>query len=229
LPEGPEAKYFGRKPLFETIHEFIPSVLRPASDEAMGVVPSRLMDGQDSPITNFSPDEIRRLSKRFSKLDTDKSGGISLDEIMALPELKSNPLVKRVYNIMDKDSNGNVDLKEFLTVFNQVVEPVLKTSSGRFTARNNEFYETRLRFAFKIYDVDGDGYISRDDLFQAIKIMVGKNSLSEVQIWQMVNRTWRYMANKQENDHLDFEQFCAMLEGSKVLENFANKMVIKSV
>ena len=41
---------------------------------------------------------------------------------------------------------------------------------------------------------------------QAIKLMVGKGSLNDVQIWQIVNRTWRYMANKQENDHLDFEQ-----------------------
>merc|ERR1719300_376545 len=42
---------------------------------------------------------------------------------MALPELKSNPLVKRVYKIMDKDSNGNVDLKEFLAAFSQLIEP----------------------------------------------------------------------------------------------------------
>lgn len=197
----------------------------------MGAGGSQLLSGQDSPVTNFSPDEIRRLSKRFSKLDTDKSGGISLDEIMALPELKSNPLVKRVYNIMDKDSNGNVDLKEFMNAFSQVMEPCrdVNSTGPEPTARNSQFYEARLRFAFKVYDVDGDGYISRDDLFQAIKIMVGKNSLKEDQIWQLVNRTWRYMANKQENDHLDFEQFCAMLQGSKVRENLATKMVINNV
>ena len=65
----------------------------------MGAAGSRPGD-----VTSFSADEIRRLSKRFSKLDTDKSGGISLDEIMALPELRGNPLVKRVYTIMGKSS-----------------------------------------------------------------------------------------------------------------------------
>ncbi|RMX38790.1 hypothetical protein pdam_00017683 [Pocillopora damicornis] len=59
-------------------------------------------------------DEIRRLGKRFRKLDLDKSGALSVDEFMSLPELQQNPLVQRVIDIFDTDGNGEVDFKEFI-------------------------------------------------------------------------------------------------------------------
>lgn len=62
----------------------------------------------------FSPvdaDEIRRLGKRFRKLDLDNSGALSIDEFMSLPELQQNPLVQRVIDIFDADGNGEVDFK----------------------------------------------------------------------------------------------------------------------
>ena len=59
-------------------------------------------------------DEIRRLGKRFRKLDLDNSGALSIDEFMSLPELQQNPLVQRVIDIFDADGNGEVDFKEFI-------------------------------------------------------------------------------------------------------------------
>lgn len=56
-------------------------------------------------------DEIRRLGKRFRKLDLDNSGALSIDEFMSLPELQQNPLVQRVIDIFDADGNGEVDFK----------------------------------------------------------------------------------------------------------------------
>ena len=45
---------------------------------------------------NFDAEEIKRLGKRFKKLDLDNSGSLSVDEFMSLPELQQNPLVQRV-------------------------------------------------------------------------------------------------------------------------------------
>ena len=56
-------------------------------------------------------EEIKRLGKRFKKLDLDKSGSLSVDEFMSLPELQQNPLVQRVIDIFDTDGNGEVDFK----------------------------------------------------------------------------------------------------------------------
>lgn len=62
-------------------------------------------------VTHFDADEIRRLGKRFRKLDLDKSGALSVEEFMSLPELQQNPLVQRVIEIFDTDGNGEVDFK----------------------------------------------------------------------------------------------------------------------
>jgi len=62
-------------------------------------------------IFSVDPDEIRRLGKRFRKLDLDNSGSLSVDEFMTLPELQQNPLFQRVIDIFDSDGNGEVDFK----------------------------------------------------------------------------------------------------------------------
>lgn len=70
-------------------------------------------------------DEIKRLGKRFKKLDLDNSGSLSVEEFMSLPELQQNPLVQRVIDIFDTDGNGEVDFKgeaylvDFANTFNQ--------------------------------------------------------------------------------------------------------------
>jgi len=65
---------------------------------------------------HFSVDaeEIKRLGKRFRKLDLDQSGSLSVEEFMSLPELHQNPLVQRVIDIFDTDGNGEVDFKGML-------------------------------------------------------------------------------------------------------------------
>lgn len=70
--------------------------------------------------TTVDPDEIKRLGKRFRKLDLDNSGSLSIDEFMSLPELQQNPLVQRVIDIFDADGNGEVDFKGeiFSKIFN---------------------------------------------------------------------------------------------------------------
>lgn len=102
--------------------------------------------------STFDVEEIKRLGKRFKKLDLDGSGSLSVEEFMSLPELQQNPLVARVIEIFDTDGNGEVDFKEFIEGMSQ------------FSVKGNK--EAKLNFAFKIYDVDKDGYISNGELFQ---------------------------------------------------------------
>ncbi|OZC07959.1 EF hand [Onchocerca flexuosa] len=63
--------------------------------------------------------ELRRLARRFKKLDLDGSGSLSVDEFMSLPELQQNPLVQRVIDIFDEDGDGEVDFREFIQGISQ--------------------------------------------------------------------------------------------------------------
>ncbi|XP_050733076.1 calcineurin subunit B type 2 isoform X2 [Eriocheir sinensis] len=150
--------------------------------------------------SNFDADEIRRLGKRFRKLDLDNSGSLSVEEFMSLPELQQNPLVQRVIDIFDADGNGEVDFKEFIQGMSQ------------FSVKGDK--ESKMRFAFRIYDMDNDGYISNGELFQVLKMMVG-NNLKDTQLQQIVDKTILF-ADKDEDGKISFDEFCSVVGNTDV-------------
>ena len=64
-------------------------------------------------------------------------------------------------SLLDKDGNNKIDFQEFLSALN--------------TLSFGQDRDVKLRFAFDVYDMDGDGKISNSDLFASVKMMVGKN------------------------------------------------------
>jgi len=150
--------------------------------------------------TNFDPEEIKRLGKRFKKLDLDNNGALSVEEFMSLPELQQNPLVQRVIDIFDEDQNGEVDFKEFIQGVSQ------------FSVKGDK--SSKLKFAFKIYDMDNDGYISNGELFQVLKMMVGSN-LKDTQLQQIVDKTILF-ADKDEDGKINFEEFCEVVGNTDI-------------
>ncbi|KAF7483995.1 calcineurin subunit B type 2 [Marmota monax] len=150
--------------------------------------------------SHFEPEEIKRLGRSFKKLDFDKSGTLSVNEFMSLPELQQNPLVKRVIDIFDTDGNGEVDFTEFIR------------GTSQFSVKGDE--EQKLMFAFRIYDVDKDGYISNGELFQVLKMMVG-NNLKDWQLQQLVDKTIIIM-DKDGDGKLSFEEFSAVVRDLEV-------------
>uniref|UniRef100_A0A4W6DL48 Protein phosphatase 3 regulatory subunit B, alpha n=1 Tax=Lates calcarifer TaxID=8187 RepID=A0A4W6DL48_LATCA len=142
----------------------------------------------------FDADEIKRLGKRFKKLDLDNSGSLSVEEFMSLPELQQNPLVQRVIDIFDTDGNGEVDFQGKLLI-----------------ERTVSLLCSDISFAFRIYDMDKDGYISNGELFQVLKMMVG-NNLKDTQLQQIVDKTI-INADKDGDGRISFEEFCAVVGG----------------
>ncbi|XP_065062675.1 calcineurin subunit B type 1-like [Rhopilema esculentum] len=151
-------------------------------------------------VTHFDSDEIRRLGKRFRKLDLDGSGTLSVEEFMSLPELQQNPLVQRVIEIFDTDGNKEIDFKEFIEGISQ------------FSVKGDK--NSKLRFAFQIYDIDQDGYISNGELFQVLKMMVG-NNLKEVQLQQIVDKTILQF-DKDGDGKISFQEFCDVVASMDV-------------
>ena len=76
-------------------------------------------------------------------------------------ELANNPLVRRVIAVLDRNNDGNISFLEFVQGLNSL-------SAGASQ-------EEKLRFAFQIYDINNDGFISNGELFQVLKMMVGNN------------------------------------------------------
>lgn len=75
--------------------------------------------------------------------------------------------------IFDEDGGGDVDFQEFVS------------GLSAFSSKGNK--EEKLHFAFKVYDIDRDGYISNGELFIVLKMMVGSN-LKDQQLQQVGGR-----------------------------------------
>jgi len=141
------------------------------------------------------------------KLDRDSSGSIDKNEFMSIPGVSSNPLAARIMEVFDTDNSGDVDFQEFITG--------LSIFSGRGSK------DDKLNFAFKIYDIDKDGYISNGELFIVLKIMVG-NNLDDEQLQQIVDRT--IMENDNDGDgRLDFQEFKNAIETTEVIKSLTLK------
>ncbi|KAG9509022.1 Calcineurin subunit B type 2 [Fragariocoptes setiger] len=180
--------------------------------------------------SNFDADEIKRLGKRFKKLDIDNSGSLSVDEFMTLPELQQNPLVQRVIDIFDTDQNGEVDFKEFIQGVSQFSvkgdkESKLKCkyihghkmlNSIRSNITLTLFFKSSINHtvAFRIYDMDNDGFISNGELFQVLKMMVG-NNLKDGQLQQIVDKTILF-ADKDEDGKISFDEFCSVVGNTDI-------------
>ena len=155
--------------------------------------------------TNISSElnatELKRLSKRFNKIDNDQSGSLTLAELKRIPGLEENPLLNRFFSIVDKDNNGEIDFQEF-------IQCLLESSISA---------ESKLKFAFQIYDIDNDGFISKSELYQVLKLMTG-NSLIDIQIKQLVNRTILY-ADKDKDGKISFDEFRNLFNNNDIVFN----------
>ncbi|CDZ98738.1 calcium calmodulin-dependent protein phosphatase [Phaffia rhodozyma] len=148
--------------------------------------------------SNFSAQELQRLKKRFMKLDRDGSGSIDKDEFLQIPQIATNPLSSRMIAIFDEDGGGTVDFQEFV--------------GGLSAFSSKGAREEKLKFAFKVYDMDRDGFISNGELFLVLKMMVGSN-LKDQQLQQIVDKTIME-ADKDGDGKINFEEFTAMVENT---------------
>lgn len=103
-------------------------------------------------------------------------------------------------SIFDEDGGGDVDFEEFVG------------GLSAFSNKGNK--EQKLRFAFKVYDIDRDGYISNGELFIVLKMMVGSN-LKDQQLQQIVDKTIME-ADLDKDGKISFEEFTKMVESTDV-------------
>ncbi|KAI0562669.1 hypothetical protein FGB62_55g153 [Gracilaria domingensis] len=106
--------------------------------------------------TNLQQSEVKRLYKRFQKLDRTQSGTLDATNLLMVPELAMNPLHPRLISIFE-----NVNFQQFVT------------NIGAFTSGADP--ARKIDFTFRVYDVDDDGYISTHDLEHILSLLVGNH------------------------------------------------------
>ena len=102
--------------------------------------------------SRLSEEEVKKLKENFQKIDTNGDGMLSLEEVKkAISHNKGISLsnVEQIFKSIDTDNSGNIDYTEFIAA----------SLDKNIYLQENKLYE-----AFKLFDVDGSGKISKDEI-----------------------------------------------------------------
>jgi len=180
---------------------------------------------QISEETGFTSNQIERLWSRFTSLDKQQKGHLTREDFLRIPELAINPLGDRIVHAFFRDSSnkdeeeggkfGGASEKEIVN-FPDFVRVLAHFRPIKKNVEKNKMNSRveKLRFAFRMYDLDGDDKISKEELLAVLTMMVGAN-ISEDQLVSIAERT--IMEADDDKDNLiSFDEFCKVLERTDV-------------
>ncbi|XP_022926931.1 calcium-dependent protein kinase 21-like isoform X2 [Cucurbita moschata] len=141
---------------------------------------------------NLSEEEIKGLKAMFANIDTDNSGNITYDELKTglarLGSRLSEAEVKQLMEAADVDGNGSIDYIEFISA----------TMHRHRLERDEHLYK-----AFQFFDMDSSGYITKDELENAMK---DYGMGDEVSIKEIISEV-----DTDNDGRINYQEFCAMM------------------
>ncbi|XP_066919221.1 calmodulin-like isoform X2 [Clytia hemisphaerica] len=149
---------------------------------------------QPSLSDSLTIEEINEYKQAFALYDRNSNGTINQNELLSvLRSLGQNPTeqeVQDIINEMDANKNGKIEFQEFLE---------------KMAERNerNDMSED-LRNAFRVFDANGDGRISVEEL-RHVMVNLG-DPLTDEEVDEMMRE-----ADKDNDGYVDYEEFVTMM------------------
>jgi len=140
--------------------------------------------------SRLSDKEIKKIKEIFQNIDTNNDGKLSLEELKKAVSLSGGlkiEYIDEIFKSMDTDNSGNIEYTEFISASIE---------------KNIYLNEEKLKDAFKLFDADGNGKISRAEIGKILHL--DKNSK------EMDNILVKLDTNK--DGEIDFEEFINMMK-----------------
>ncbi|UJR30103.1 hypothetical protein I4U23_017644 [Adineta vaga] len=160
--------------------------------------------------TGLSKRQICSLWTRFYELDRDGRGDakgykgyLDADDLGRVPKFSANPIAPRLIKVIFEDfgSGGKLTFGQFVDFMSTFAQRERnsrnqrrRSSAQTITSTNKTDLESirycpndngrtrKIKFIFRMYDVDHDGRLSTEDVREILKMMVGKISDDEAMI-----------------------------------------------
>ena len=151
--------------------------------------------------------KIKKMKEEFLELDFDGDGVISINELERVVhslriklKLKESDIREFLQEI-DRDGNGNVDLKEYFKYMRgNVGTPLHSNLLYRVL-----FQLSLIRKDFHSFDIDGSGYITKNELIEVVNLRTNC-TLSEEEIDHVFEDT-----DLNHDGKIDYEEFVILM------------------
>lgn len=144
--------------------------------------------------------QIAELEQIFKKLDVNGDGKISSSELGSmmncLGQTATEEELRKMIREVDADGDGFIDFQEFVELNTEGVD--------------SEEVLANLKDAFSVYDIDGNGLISAEELYKVMKSLNDDCSLAECR--KMISGV-----DRNGDGMISFDEFKAMMmNGSRL-------------
>ena len=165
--------------------------------------------------TGFKAREIQHLFVRFNQLDEEGKGYLTRADFLRIPELTINPIGDRIVHSFFRESNSEtVNFRYFLRVLAR-----FRNMNGNSSSLSSK--EEKLRFIFRLYDLDDDNCISSEELLDILMSMTS-GSLAESEVRGIVQQSISE-ADTNGDNQIGFQEFYTVMAE----EHIAEKMCIQ--
>lgn len=104
----------------------------------------------------ITPEFIRDVYQTFVEIDTKETGFMSFEAFCKVFSQKPSEKMREVFDAFDAEREGELDLRQFVIGLSTFAKTNL---------------ETKVRFAFMMYDEEQDGSVSREELSEMLRGM----------------------------------------------------------
>ncbi|XP_064079420.1 troponin C, isotype gamma-like [Macrobrachium nipponense] len=148
---------------------------------------------------SLEADQIETLKKAFDSFDTDKLGYITTETVSTILRMMgikiSEKNLAEVIAETDEDGSGQLEFEEFVTL-----------AAKFLIEEDEEALKAELKEAFRIYDKEGNGYITTEVLREILQEI--DNKLTPEDLDGIIEEV-----DEDGSGTLDFDEFMEMMSG----------------
>ncbi|KAI8101275.1 hypothetical protein M9435_001383 [Picochlorum sp. BPE23] len=142
--------------------------------------------------------ELERLQRRVERLGRGRSE-LARSDLKSIPELSQNPFMESIFRMYDGDGDGLLELRD--------VQRLMERLSALVKDQ-----EAQCKFAFDIFDRNGDGCIDKGELVRVLRVTHGGRRMSEEDVDRVAMATLAEHGSEVEiGGVLTFEDFTRLM------------------
>ncbi|GBG33518.1 Calmodulin [Hondaea fermentalgiana] len=144
----------------------------------------------------LSPEKVEHFRDAYNIFDKNGDGGVGITELghvmRCLGLDPSDDEVRRMFDEVDVDGSGEISFEEFLEIMAEM--------SGESSTEKEPGQAENWAEAFKIFDLDGDGFVTAAELGKVLENM--GEPLKDYELQEMIDEV-----DKDKDGKLNLEEF----------------------